>query len=167
MKQLYIKQKVMSLREKFTIKNEEERDVYFVQGSFMKIPKTFSISNMDGKEVALIKKKPFTLFLPKFYVEVEGQRIMTIKKELTFVKSRYTIDAHGIEVKGNWIDMNFEIIQKGTVVGQVSKAWFSWGDSYKVDIFDESMETVVISIVVAIDHVKKMDNATSSASVTP
>lgn len=32
MKQLYIKQKVFSLSEKFTVKDEQERDRYFVEG---------------------------------------------------------------------------------------------------------------------------------------
>lgn len=57
MKQLYIKQKVFSLNEKFSVKNQDEKDVYYVEGSFMKIPKTFSVKNDTGEEVALITKK--------------------------------------------------------------------------------------------------------------
>lgn len=41
MRQLYIKQKVLSLSDKFSVKDELENDVYFVEGSFMQIPKTF------------------------------------------------------------------------------------------------------------------------------
>ena len=73
MKQLYIKQKVFSLSGKFTVKDQQEKDAYFVEGSFMKIPKTFSIVNNAAKEVALITKKAFS-FLPKFLVEVNGIR---------------------------------------------------------------------------------------------
>lgn len=67
MKQLYIKQKVFSLSGKFTVKDQQERDVYFVEGSFMKIPKTFSIMNTTKEEIALITKKTFS-WLPKFFV---------------------------------------------------------------------------------------------------
>ncbi|AKN53125.1 hypothetical protein AB434_0720 [Heyndrickxia coagulans] len=45
MKQLYMKQKVFSLSGKFTVKDQQERDVYYVEGSFLQIPKTFSIMN--------------------------------------------------------------------------------------------------------------------------
>ncbi|MDX1807278.1 MAG: LURP-one-related family protein [Paenisporosarcina sp.] len=160
MKELYIKQKVFSLSEKFTIKDQQEQDVYYVEGSFMKIPKTFSIMNTTRDEVALITKKMFSL-LPKFFVEVNGREVVTIKKEFSFFKARYTIDAADIEVQGNWWDMNFQVLQQGEVIGIVKKEWFTWGDSYKVQILNEEMEAIIIAFVVAIDCVKA-DQAASS-----
>lgn len=163
MKQLYIKQKVLSLSGKFTIKDDQENDVYYVEGSFMKVPKTFTLMNANRNEVALITKKVFT-FLPKFHVDVNGREIVTIKKEFSFFKARYTIDAAGIEVQGNWWDMNFQILKNGEVIGQVNKEWFTWGDSYKVQVLDEEMEAIIIAIVVAIDCVKSDESAAASAS---
>jgi len=165
MKQLYIKQKVFSLSDKFTVKDQQEKDVYYVEGSFMKVPKTFSIMNTAREEIALITKKVLS-FLPKFFVEVNGQELLTIKKELSFFKARYTIDAAGIDVHGNWWEMDFEVLQNGEVVGKVTKEWFTWGDSYKVQILDEEMETIIIAIVVAIDCVKADQASASSAAVT-
>ncbi|BCB04112.1 LURP-one-related/scramblase family protein [Bacillus sp. KH172YL63] len=164
MKQLYIKQKVFSLSEKFTVKDQDERDVYYVEGSFMKVPKTFSIMNTDRDEVALITKKVLS-FLPTFYVEVNGEAVVTIKKEFSFLKARYSIDAAGIEVQGNWLDMDFQVLLKGAVVGEVGKEWFSWGDSYKVEILDEEMETLILALVIAIDCVKE-DQAGASANAS-
>ncbi|MEH6991581.1 LURP-one-related family protein [Neobacillus drentensis] len=164
MKQLYIKQKVFSLSGKFTVKDQQEKDVYYVEGSFMQIPKTFSIMNTTRDEVALVTKKAFS-FLPKFFVEVNGREVFTIKKEFSFLKARYTIDGAGIEVQGNWWDMDFQVLQQGEVVGQVSKEWFTWGDSYKVQILDEEMETIMIALVVAIDCVKADQAAASSATI--
>ncbi|MFC4322576.1 LURP-one-related/scramblase family protein [Litchfieldia salsa] len=163
MKNLFIKQKVFSLGGKFTVKDQQEKDVYFVEGSFMKIPKTFSLMNTARDEIALITKKMFS-FLPKFFVEVNGQEVLTIKKEFSFFKPRYSIDAAGIEVHGNWWDMDFKVLQHGEVVGQVTKEWFTWGDSYKVQIMNEEMETIIIAIVVAIDCVKADEAAASSAA---
>ncbi len=161
MRQLYIKQKVFSLSEKFTVKDQNEKDTYYVEGSFMKVPKTFSIMNTSRDEVALITKKVFS-FLPKFFVEVNGQEILTIKKEFSFLKARYSIDAAGIDVQGNWMDMNFQVLHQGRVVGEVGKEWFSWGDSYRVQILDEEMETIMIALVIAIDCVKADESAASS-----
>ncbi|MEK3672319.1 LURP-one-related/scramblase family protein [Paenibacillus sp. FSL R10-2771] len=160
MTELFIKQKVFSLREKFTVKNQQEQDVYYVEGSFMRIPKTFSIMNTANEEVALITKKVFS-FLPKFFVEVDGREVLTIKKEFSFLKARYTIDSADIEVHGNWWDMDFQVIQRGAVIGEVNKKWFTWGDSYSVQVFKEEMEAVIIAIVVAIDCVKADDAAAS------
>ena len=111
----------------------------------------------------LITKKVFS-FLPKFFVEVNGQEMLTIKKEFSFFKARYTIDAADIEVHGNWWDMDFQVLQHGIVVGKVNKEWFTWGDSYKVQILNEEMEAIIIALVVAIDCVKADQAAASSAS---
>ncbi|AIQ57839.1 LURP-one-related/scramblase family protein [Paenibacillus borealis] len=160
MTELFIKQKVFSLSEKFTVKNQQEQDVYYVEGSFMRIPKTFSIMNTADEEVALITKKVFS-FLPKFFVEVGGREVLTIKKEFSFLKARYTIDSADIEVRGNWWDMDFQVIQRGAVIGEVNKKWFTWGDSYSVQVLKEEMEAIIIAIVVAIDCVKA-DHAAAS-----
>lgn len=161
MKQLYIKQKVFSIGEKFTVKDEREQDVYIVEGSFMRIPKTFTIMNAGGREVALITKKVFSL-LPRFFVEVGGREVLTIQKELSFFKARYSIDSADIEVHGNWWDMDFQILQRGAVVGEVSKKWFTWGDSYSVQVLNEELEAVIVAIVVAIDCVKADHRAAAS-----
>jgi uncharacterized protein YxjI len=37
----------------------------------------------------------------------------------------------GIEVHGNWLDMDSQVLQHGKIVGEVGKEWFTWGDSYR------------------------------------
>jgi uncharacterized protein YxjI len=119
----------------------------------MMFAKTFSIMNQDREEVALITKKVLS-FLPIFFVEVNGQEVLTIKKELSFLTAKYSIDARGIEVKGNWMDMEFQVLHEGRVVGEVGKEWFSWGDSYRVQIMEEKIETIILALVIAMDCVK-------------
>ena len=153
MRQLFIKQKVLSLSGKFSVKDVLENEVYFVEGSFMQIPKTFSIMDTARQDVAMITKKVFS-FLPTFFVDVHGQESMTIKKEFSFLKARYTIDAAGIEVRGNWWDMDFQVYQNGHLIGAVSKKWFTWGDSYELQIANEEMESLLVALVVAIDYAK-------------
>lgn len=160
MRSLYMKQKVISLRERFTVKDEDENDVYYVEGSFMRIPKTFTMWNRNEEEVAHITKKTFS-FLPTFHVEAGGREVFTIKKELSFLKPRYTIDGEGIEVSGNWLDMDFQALQDGEIIGQVNQKWLSWGDSYEIKIWQEEMEAAIIALVIAIDYVKAQQSATA------
>ncbi|WP_336824111.1 LURP-one-related family protein [Sporosarcina sp. USHLN248] len=161
MRQLYIKQKVFSLSGKFSVKDERENEVYFVEGSFMQIPKTFSIKDSSGHEVGLITKKTFS-FLPTFFVEVNGREAVMIKKQFSFFKARYTIDAVDMEVRGNWWDMNFGVYQNGEIIGSVSKKWFTWGDSYELQIENEEMESLLVALVVAIDCAKSNQAAAAS-----
>lgn len=163
MKNLYIKQKVLSLRDKFTIMNEAGHDEYYVSGSFLKIPKSFEITNNLHEQVGVITKKTFSL-LPKFFVEVDGEEVLTIKKELSFFKAKYTIEGQNIEVHGNWWDMNFDVLEHGKIVGKVNKKWISWGDSYEIQIINDQLEKIVIAIVIAIDCVKSDEDRAAASS---
>lgn len=161
MKQLYMRQKILSLRGKFTIMDEQGNDIYYVTGSFMKIPKSFIIMNQQQQQLAVITKKVLSLF-PTFFVEVQGKEIATIRKELSFFKARYSIHGEGIEVQGNWWDMNFRIFQHGEEIAAISKKWLSFGDSYEIQILKDHMEEIIIALVVAIDCVKEDSESASS-----
>lgn len=56
MKKLYIKQKVFSIGEKFTVMDEDQQPRYFVKGSFMKIPKHFILKMNTGMKLAESRK---------------------------------------------------------------------------------------------------------------
>lgn len=80
MKKLYIKQKVFSIGEKFTVVDEDQRLHYSVKGSFMKIPKTFSVENEQGKKsVELLRRQ--LVFCQNFLSRLMG------KKRLRFPNS--------------------------------------------------------------------------------
>ena len=60
MSTLYMKQKVFSVGEKFTVTDEQGDVRYKVKGSVLKIPKEFRLQSVDGKLVAKMKKKSQT-----------------------------------------------------------------------------------------------------------
>jgi len=87
MKKLYIKQKVFSIGEKFTVMDEQQNPRYYMEGSFMQIPKRFKILDEQRQPVAEITKKVFSL-LPKFFVEVHGKEAIVLSKQLTFFRAK-------------------------------------------------------------------------------
>lgn len=156
-RKLYIKQKLFSIGEKFTVYDEHERPQYHVQGSFMQIPKSFKVLNQREEEIATITKKVFS-WLPKFYVDIRNNPQIIIDKELTFFKAKYHISAEGIEVQGNWWDMDFQVMHHGRAIADINKRWFTFGDTYEVNVLDEKYEEMIISLVIAIDCVKEDQN---------
>lgn len=153
MKKLYMTQKLISVSEKFTVVDEQDRPCYFVEGSFMKIPKSFRILNGDQQEIATITKKVFSL-LPKFFVEVQGKEAVVIEKKLTFMREKYHINAQGIEVQGNWWDMDFQVFYQGEAAAEIHKRWLSLRDTYEITVLNEKLQDYIISLVIAIDRVK-------------
>jgi uncharacterized protein YxjI len=154
MGQLYIKQQVLSLAEHFTVTDAAGNVRYLVEGSFLRIPKSFSITDPFGNEVANLEKTVLSL-LPHFSVFVGGAQVATIDKEFSFFRPRYRIDAAGLNVEGDWWDMDFSVVRGGMPIAQISKRWLSWGDSYEISVFDDALETLIVALVVAIDKVKR------------
>lgn len=158
MSRLYMRQKVFSLGERFTIKDENQVDKYFVRGSFLSIPKRFELEDKNGNCLATITKKVFS-FLPKFFVEVDGEESLTITQEFTFFKKRYRIESSDIQVRGDWWDKHFEVLRQGKKIAHINEKWFTWGDTFEVDVYKEEDEHIVIALVVAIDFVKSSEQA--------
>ncbi|MBO0469902.1 LURP-one-related family protein [Enterococcus sp. DIV0242_7C1] len=163
MKKLYIKQKVFSLGGHFSVKDEHQEDRYMVEGSFLSIPKVFTIKDLNNQVIGTITKKVFS-FLPKFFIAVDGKEEMVIEKQLTLFKAKYRIESESLAIQGDWWGKHFEISQNGEVVAAVNEKWFTWGDTYEVEIYEQSLEHTIILVVIAIDFVKQEEAASSSSS---
>lgn len=164
MRRLYIKQRMFAFGgEQFDVTDEDERPVYHVEDSFMRIPKSFTITDGNGFEVARIEKKTLS-WLPHFSVIVDGVEIAGIDKEFSFFKPKYRIDAQGLRVEGDWVDLNFTVVRGDELVAEISQRWLSWGDSYEVIVHDDAMATIVVALVIAIDKVKADEESSGSAA---
>jgi len=53
----YIKQKVFTLKDKFTVKDETGSDIFYVEGEFFSIGKKLHLYTMDGTEQAYIHRR--------------------------------------------------------------------------------------------------------------
>lgn len=80
---LYMKQKVFSFRDKFTIKDEYGNDKYYIEGEFWSLGKRLRIYDVNHNELAFVKQKILT-FMPKFTIEINGTEIAEIVKKVTF-----------------------------------------------------------------------------------
>ena len=158
--QLYMKQKVFSLKDKFTIQNSLGEDKYFVEGKVISFGKKLHIKDTTGNELAFVKQKVLTI-MPKFAVEIDGQQVAVIKKKFSF-KPKYAIDGLGWEVQGDFFSHDYVIVENGNPIVAIHKKLMSWGDAYELDITDESKEVLAVAVVLAIDAV--MDAQSSSSS---
>ena len=159
---LYIKEKVFSWGDKFTVKDEYGNDKYFVQGEVFSWGKKLHVYDSVDREVAFIKQEIWSL-LPRFYVFCGDEQIAEIKKEFTFLFPKYSIQGLGWEIEGKLMAHDYEIIKNGKSIVTISKEWMTWGDSYELNIANPEDEIVALAVVLSIDCVME---ASSSASVT-
>ncbi len=149
---LYIKQKVFSWRDKFTVKDEAGNDRYFVEGELFSWGKKLHVTDLGGKEVAFIQQKVFS-FLPRYFVYVGGEEIAEIVKEFSILRPKYSIEGLGWDINGDFWSHNYMITKNGNPIVTISKEWMTWGDSYELDIADPDDETVALAVVLTIDCV--------------
>ncbi len=149
---LYVKQKVFSFRDSFTVKDEEGNDRYTVVGDFFSFPKTLRIYNTAGTEVLRISRKLLT-FLPRYQIYREDSLAAEIAKEFSFFTPKYYIDGAPFTVEGDFLSHNYEILRDGVPVAAIDKEWFTWGDSYVIDMQSTEDELIMLSILIVIDCV--------------
>ena len=159
---LYIKQKVFSWGDKFTVKDETGQDKYMVEGEIFTWGKKLHVYDMADREVAFIKQEVWS-WMPTYYVFCGGQQVAQIKKEFTFFFPRYTIDGLGWEIDGSFMAHDYQITKYGRQIVSISKEWMTWGDSYELDIADPADEIVALAVVLTIDCVTESN---SSSGVT-
>lgn len=158
--QLYMKQKVFSWKDKFSIMNEFGEDKYYVEGKVISIGKKLRIYDPNDNELAFVNQKVVSL-MPKFVVEMNGEEVATIKKKFTLLKPKYIIEGPGWEVQGDFLGHDYTITDKGNPVVSIHKKWMAWGDTFELDITDEAHEVLAVASVLAIDAV--MDNQQNSS----
>ena len=159
---LYIKEKVFSWGDKFTVKDEYGCDKYFVQGEVLSWGKKLHVYNTLRNEVAFIKQEVWS-FLPRYYVFCNGVQVAEIKKEFSFIFPKYSVAGLGWEIEGKFMAHDYDIKKGNQTIVSISKEWMTWGDSYELDITNPENEIVALSVVLTIDCVTESN---SGASVT-
>ena len=157
---LYIKEKVFSWGDKFTVKDEYGYGKYVVEGEVFSWGKKLHIYDMTGREVAFIKQEVWS-FLPRYYVFCGGQQVAEIKKEFTFLFPKYSIEGLGWEIDGSFLAHEYEITKGGRTIVTISKEWMTWGDSYELNIANPADEILALAVVITIDCVMESGSGAS------
>ena len=160
---LYMRQKVFSWADRFTIKDESGADKYFVEGELFSWGKKLHVSDAYGNEVAFIQQKVFSL-LPRFFVFINDRQVAEIVKEFSFFRPRYSIEGQGWEIEGSFMAHDYVITQQGRPIVTIHKEWMTWGDCYELDIVSEQDEIIALAVVLAIDCVMDADNTAAAST---
>ena len=159
MKTYLVKQKFRFGGEKFDIKDDRGNIDYQVEGSFLKIPKTFTIYDDKGEVVSQIQKTVLT-FLPQFEIQLRNGSSFYIRKKLTFLRDKYEFDNLGLRIEGNIWDLEFRLLDaQGQVIAEISKELLHLMSTYQVVIYEDAYADLVISLCVAIDYVEALESS--------
>jgi uncharacterized protein YxjI len=149
-----MKQKLFAFGDDFTIRNEAGEDVFFVDGKAFSFGDQLSFRDMQGKELAFIKQKLLN-FAPTYEIHRGGKVVAVVKKKLfALIHHRFTVDVPGpddLEANGSFTDHEYTFTRGGRTAATVSKRWFSWTDTYGVDVADGEDDILILASSVVID----------------
>ncbi len=151
-----MKQKLFCWGDDFYIKDDAGRDLFFVDGKAFSFGDKLSFQDLAGNELAFISQKLLS-WGPTYEVRRGGQLAAVVKKELfTLFRCRFMIDVPGpddLEAEGDFLDHEYTFTRGGRAVAGVSKQWFSWTDTYGVDVAEGEDDILILASTVVIDMV--------------
>ena len=159
--ELFIKQKIFSFKDKFNIFDYNEEPKYKAEGELISLGKKLHVYDSHGTEVIYIRQRLMT-FLPKYEISISGQETVEIVKNFTFFKHEYTIPAWNIKIHGDFFAHEYTVERNGREIAQLSKQWLTWGDTYKINIFDPADELMALASILVVDCC--MESANNNAN---
>jgi len=149
-----IKQKFFSFGDSFIINDEMGNPYFQVKGKVFSFGDKLRIYDMQGNEIVYIEQKLFKL-LPEYTIYYKGMPAAKVKKEFTFFRPKFNIESFigSYTIEGDFWGMDFNVLKNGRIVAQVSKRWFSFRDTYGVDISDDEDYAFILALVIVIDQV--------------
>ena len=155
---LYIKERIFTIGDKFDVYDQHGNPKYFVKGEVFSWGKKLHVYDRNEREVAFIKQEIFS-FLPTYKVYVNQKEVAQIRKEFSFFRPRYSVGGLGWDVEGSFTEHNYWVTDRGRQVVSIDKEWMTWGDSYCLQIADDADEIVALAVVLTIDCVvEQQDN---------
>lgn len=149
--ELYMKQKLFSLNDKFNICDANEQPVYEVKGNITGL--NFKMNTASGEAVAEIKKKIIAL-TPSYEISFKSGRKASLKKKMALLKEEFNgnVDGKELQIKGDVSAYSFDVLVGGEKVGAVAKKFLAWGDTYAISFVDDSWKEIMVALVVTVDN---------------
>jgi uncharacterized protein YxjI len=129
-KQFHVDGRALSIGEKLSFQDTAGHELAFIRQRLLAWGPTYEVLR-DGKIVAVLRKKIFTLFRCKFEVDLPGP--------------------NDLEAKGDFFDHEYEFLLHEQPVAQVSKKWISWTDTYAIEVNPPQDPVMILAYAVIID----------------
>jgi uncharacterized protein YxjI len=119
---------------------------------------------MQKNELAFIRQKLLS-WGPTYEITRNGALAAVVKKHLfTLLRCKFTVDVPGpddLEAQASFLDMEYTFTRAGQIVAEVSKRWFTFTDTYGVDIQEGEDDVLLLASTVVIDMVCHLDHKSS------
>ena len=155
MTRLLMRQNFLSIGDDYTVRDEQDRERYFVDGHVFVLRSQLAIEDMQGQELARVRRRILALG-ETWDVLRGGESVAVVHKKLfTPFHCTFTVDVPGpddLVAKGDFLDHEYTFHRGSRTVADVSKRWFTLRDTYGIDIAEGEDEVLILAAAVVIEQ---------------
>lgn len=149
-----MREKWLALGDDFKIFDDSNQPRFYVDGRAFSIGDKLSFQDTNGHELAFIRQRLLS-WGHTYEVTQEGKLVATVRKKLfTLFRCKFSVDVPGpndLEAKGDFFHHEYSFYLHDRPVAQVSKKWISLTDSYTIDVSSSVNDVLVLCCAVIID----------------
>jgi len=147
---LYLKQQPLSFQGRFSVRDDSDREVLTCEGEIFSWGRKIHLFDQKDKEVALVREE-VPSFRPRFSIEIKGREVGRAVQRFALIGTRFDIDGLDWVAEGSFDAHEYNVSSSRRTVMDVRKAWFSWGDSYELEIAAPDDALAAVCVMLAID----------------
>jgi uncharacterized protein YxjI len=150
-----IKEKFWSWGDDFYLFDDQQRQAFFVDGEAFSWGNKLSFQDLDGNELAFISQKLLS-WMPTYEIYRNGTLFAQVKKEFSWFKKKFMLDVRGPNdymIEGSFWLHDYTFTRSSRCVATVSKAVWTWADTYGIEIVDGEDEVAILCAAIVIDQV--------------
>lgn len=153
-----LKQKMWSFGQSYAITDESGRPAFVVNGRVFSVGDKLSLTTPAGEELVYIEEK-LLAWGPTYQLYSQGRLAAIVKKELfTFFHAAFDVDAapigpspNDLVATGDFWSWNYTFVRAGRNVATVSTKFFTFTDTYGVEIAEEEDHPLILAATIIID----------------
>ena len=149
---LMFKQRLFSWLDSYDVFDRDGSAVYTVKGE-LSWGHRLQIYDARGEHLGTVQEKVLTL-LPRFQLFLGDRLAVTITKEFTLFRPRFTLDCNGWTVDGDLWEWDYQVMDGSRTVMSLQKQVWNWTDTYSMNIPQPKDALLCLMIVLAIDAAK-------------
>jgi uncharacterized protein YxjI len=149
-----MRERMFSIGDDYWIETEAGERVIKVNGKALRIRDTLVLEDLDGRELLRIQEKKLRV-RDTMDIERDGADVATVKKALIGIRERFSVSVEGggdLDVRGNFVDHEYEFRRDGETVAEVSKRWLRARDTYGIAIAPGEDDALILAAAVCIDR---------------
>ena len=151
---LLMKQRIFSWFDSYDIYDENDEKVFIIKGQ-VSMTKRLKIYDAEKNHLATLKREMISI-LPKYHVIIDGEDLGCVKRKVSLLSPKYSIDFKDWDVKGNVWEWDYEIEDENKeTVAEISKKLFHLTDTYEIDVKHKKDALIALMVVLAIDADKQ------------